>query len=263
MTFLKFLLKTVLNLVVLIFLFLLCILGLTIWIAPKLGPKLIDSWIEGKTGFTTSIQTMDLRPFSGILNIENMTLLNPPYYQNKNFMQIQQFAIQTQLLTLWRRQVVFDSFLINIDRLTLVRTPENSINLFEFAHSFRRPSDHTLQTENSNDSLSNPSPTENPQSRYLIKHFTVQLNSINTVGFTPNEDSQNFTLNYTREFTDVTDIEQVIRSVIMDLASQGVSSLIQDLSLILNSLFTPKIQKNVQKALEQAFPALKNLEMQL
>lgn len=249
MAFLKFLLKTFFNLFLLIVLFLVCILGLTVWIAPKLGPKFINTWIEGRTGFATSIQHIDIGLFSGTVNMENITLINPPYYQNKNFMQLKQFTVKTQLLSLLRPQTVFDSFFINIDKLTLVRNPENSLNIVEFANSFRKSRTflETQSAENSDEAESIQ--TEKAKSTYLIKNLVVQLNSVTTVGFPNPEDSHNFTLDYHREFTNVTDIQEVIRIITQDIAINSVSALTQDLSPILNQLVNPKIQKRIQKVL--------------
>lgn len=235
MAFLNFVFKTLLNLVILIFLFFLCLLGLTLWIAPKITPKIIDTWFEGRTGFSTSIQKVNLQFFSPTLNLENITLINPPYYQNKNFMQIKQFLIRADFFTLWRPQIILNELVINIDKLTLVRTAENSINILEFAR-------HFTKHPGSSPELSNQSQTsslDKPESRYLIKQLTIQLNSISTVGFPHPEDSQNFTFNHTREFTNVTDIQEVINLLTTDIITQSLTMLSQELTPILQNLVTP------------------------
>lgn len=266
MAFLKFLFKTLFYLFLLILLFSLCILGLSVWIAPKLAPKFIDTWMEGKTGFSTSIQKMELNFFPHTINLENITLINPPYYQNKNFMQIKQLLIQAPISSIWKTQKTFDSIHINIDKLTLVRTPENSINLLEFANSFRKHSLYLPQNQNI-DSPDNPDlpPNEStqPQSKYLIKKLIIQLSSINTIGFTNADESQTFTVDYYREFTDVTDIEDVAKQTIVDLANHSINNLAQDLGPIAEKIVSPKIKKKIRKAIEKTFSSLKNSETQL
>jgi len=250
MGFFKFAFQTLFNLLVLIFLFFLCIVGLTIWVAPKIAPKLIDTWIEGRTGFSTSIQKIDLKLFSGTLNFENITLINPPYYQNKNFLQIKQILIKTQLFSLWRPQRVLDELVINIDKLTLVRTPENSINILEFANNFRKHS-----SSSTNDSQYDSQ--SNSQSKYLIKRLSIQLNSLQIVGFPQPEDTQNFTLNYAQEFTDVTNFEELIQSFITEIVQQSLPIISQELTPIVKPLLTPEIKQAIQKAVETSLPPLK------
>lgn len=233
-----------------------CILGLAIWIAPKVSPKLIDSWIEGKTGFTASINKVDLKFFSGNLHIENIALGNPPYYQNKNLVHINQFSAKLAFMPLFKKQIVFDEMLIDIDRLTWVRNPQGSINGLEFLANFKK----NPQASSTTPINSHATPPLSPKSpiKYLIKKLTVQLNSIDMLGFPHEDDLLNFSLNFNQEFTDVTDIEKVIKSITADFHKQELALLAQE---IFNTpalqVIKDKSQKKIQNIVEKIFPDLK------
>src|SRR5436190_22580098 len=104
MNFIKFLLKTLLSLLILVFIFAVCILGVMIWSAPKLAPKAVDYWIEGKTGFSVTMGEVDLKVFSGKLEIDDIDLMNPPYFQNKNFLQVEEVSIKMEPRSIYRNK---------------------------------------------------------------------------------------------------------------------------------------------------------------
>lgn len=257
MAFIKYLLKTLFNLLILIFLFAICVIGLAIWSAPKLGPKVVDVWLEGKTGFSATVNDVDLKIFSGSLNIENIALINPPYYQTDSFVQIKQFFSQVQLTSLFKKQVVFNQVLLDIDRLTWARNAQNSINILEFRNDFSKNRRHHPQIGTNNTQEENNSSS----SKYLIKKLVVRLGAVDVVGFPNENDSQSFPVNYTHEFTYVTDLDIVARQIGEDLAKQGISVLAQGLftAPIAQEAIINKVNKEVQKNIEKAFRYLKKM----
>lgn len=117
---------------VLVFVLAVCVVGLVIWGFPKFAPKGMDSWIENRTGFSANINAVDLKIFSGSLDVEGVILANPPYYQNKNFMQIKQILVKLEPRSVYGDRLVFDHILIDIDRITWVKNAQGSINIIEF-----------------------------------------------------------------------------------------------------------------------------------
>ena len=250
----KFLLKTLLNLLILLFILVICLLGLAIWSVPKLAPKAIDYWMESKTGFSTSINSVDLKLFSGSLNVEGIALLNPPYYQNKNFMQIKQIAVHLQPTSVYKDGIVFDSVFVDIERLTWVKNAQNSINVVEFLDKLRKKAGPSIAVAGvaTSGTLVNKKPSDDD---YLIKNLIVKVNAVDIVGFPSENDIQSFPVNYSKEFANVADIEDVMNQVIADFSAQGVLNLAQDL---LNSTALPealgeKVTIELQKGVEKAF----------
>lgn len=252
-----YLLKTLINLIILIFLLLICILGIAIWITPKVSQKIIDTWIEGKTGFTTSINTVDLKFFSGYLQIDNVVLNNPPYYQNKNFIHVNQFSTKVAFKPLFKKQLVFDQMLIDINRLTLVRNPQGNINALEFLNNFKKNLHLDPTTPSSATDLVQPS---NSSKKYLIKKLTVQLHSIDIIGFPNENDVLNFSPDFNQEYTDVTDIEEVIKSITRDIQKQQLALFAQEIFNTPNlQAIDDKSQKKIQKVVEKIFPDLEKI----
>lgn len=260
MAVIQFLLKTLFSVMVLVLILVVCAVGLAVWSIPKFAPKLLESWIESRTGFSASVNTVNLKIFSGSLDIEGMALINPPYYQSKNFMQIKQISVQIEPKSLfWRRTKVYDDVSVDIDRITWVKNAQGSINIVEFLDKLRKKGGTPSTTESNVDSgkaglEKTKERKQDSRGRYIIKKLTIKVGGIDLVGFPSENDSQSFAVNYTKEFTDITDLESIVHQVIADFSVEGVFNLARDaLGLpldpgALGSKVTDKIQKGVEKA---------------
>lgn len=260
MAIVTFILKTLLGLLILVFVLMVCLLGLAIWSVPKWAPQAIDSWIESKTGFSSTVNSVDLKLFSGVLAIDGIALINPPYYQTENFMQLNQIAMQMQLNSLFKDRTVYDYVLIDIERITWVKNSQGSINVLEFVNKLRKKKKSTSSiVEGETVSERQKDRTSFLNNNYIIKKLIIKVGTIDMVGLPFENDRKNFALEYSKEFVDVTDIESIIHQVIADFAQQGVVDLTLDVlgngmekgvgKLLdkLNSKVTDKVQKGVEK----------------
>ncbi len=256
----KFLLKTLLGLVVLVFVLAVCAVGLVIWGFPKLAPKVIDSWIENRTGFSSNINSVDLKIFSGSFDAEGITLVNPPYYQNKNFMQIKQIFVKFEPRSAYKHRAVFDYVLIDIDRITWVKNAQGSINLIEFFDKLtkkEKPSSVKKLAAEARAKVKEFDLDDN-EDDYIIKKLVIKVGGMDMVGFVSENDAHNFSIDYSKEFTDVTDVESIVQQLIADFSTNGALNLAQSLLglPVEAGALKSKIMDGVQKGVEKAFRLL-------
>lgn len=78
------------------------------------------------------------------------------------------------------------------------------------------------------------------------------------VGFISENDAHNFSVDYSKEFTDVTDMESIVHQLIADFSTNGALTLAQSLlGLPLDSgTLGSKVMDGVQKGVEKAFRLL-------
>lgn len=260
MAVVRFLLKTLLSFIILVVLLVICGIGLAIWSFPKLAPKGIDSWIEGRTGFSATVNSVNLKVFSGKLDIEGVTLVNPPYYQNKNFMQINEFLVQMEPRSLLRDRVVFEYVIVDIDRITWVKNGQGTINVIEFFDKIgkKRKSSKRVVVEGGEEHKDSTGARSGRD--YIIKKLVVKVGEIDMVGFVSENDAQSFPLNFNQEFTDVTDVEAIVHQLVADFTANGALNLAQSLLGLpsASGALGSKVVDGVQKGVEKVFRLLQN-----
>lgn len=266
MGILRFLLKAIMNFLIVVLLLAICIVGLAIWSFPKLAPKAIDNWIEGKTGFSTVINEFDVKLFSGIASINGMRLLNPPYYQRKQFIDIRQIEAKVVLGSLYKEELVVDYLVIDVEKITWVEDKNGNINIIEFANSFKKKGEDSTN-ESSNDSQVDPRKRVSNKRRFIIKKFIVKLGQLDVVGFPDGGDTvQNFAINYNKEFVDVRDFKSVAKEIRKDMTIYGIGTFaskllttpmqdtinsgVEAVGAKVNDKITKEIQRGVNKILK-------------
>ena len=272
MGILKFLLKAVLNLFVLVVLLMACVVGLAVWSAPKMGPKVIDTWIESNTPFSATVGAFDLKLFAGSAEIKELKLFNPPYYQNKNFLDIKEISLKLNLRSLYADEIIIDYLLVDIDKVTWVQGKDGSVNLVEFGNSFKSKEGVPGDIVTSGDSGEEGQVTSNKRKKFVIKKLVVRLGKLDVVGFPDGGDSvQSFSVNYSREFNDVRDLDAIGKAVSADLTSYGIAVLAKGLfelpfKIVVNTVegvvdttLNGKITNEVQGGVNKVFKSLKKI----
>lgn len=255
----RLLFKTLLGFIVLLFIFVVCVLGLAVWIFPKMAPKVVDSWVEGRTGFSVVMGEVDLRVFVGSLKIDGVTVINPPYYQSANFIQIKQLSLQMEPKSVFYDRVVFDHIFLEIERITCVRNGAGSINVKEFFDRLKKKKNPHLIGENVG--VDEVKRQHSLDKGFIIKKLVIRINNIDMVGFLGENEVQNFALNYNEEFVDVTDLEVVIKQIVETMKNRGIVDIADKLieRSGIKEEIKEKIMGKVQKEAERAFRRLKKL----
>lgn len=257
MAVINFLLRTLLNLLVLVLVLALCLVGLLVWSAPKFGPKVIDWWVEGKTGYSVTIEKLDLKLFSGSANVEGIVLMNPPYYQNKNFLQIREISVQVEPRSFYKERIVFDHVFVDLDKFIWEKNAQGSINVVEFFDKFKKEKGASLVKK----AIAGEGIDQGVRGGhrdYIIKKLVIKIGEIDVIGFPLENDTQSFVLNYNKEFTDVNNMEAVVDQMVEDLKVKGVMRLMQDsLNSGLASKLKNKVDEKIQKNIEKVFRFLK------
>jgi hypothetical protein len=80
------------------------------------------------TGFPLKIGSVDVGLFSSKVDVRNLTLMNPPEFQEKMFVDMPQLYIDYRLGSLLRGAPHFNDMLINIKQLVVVKTDKGDSN---------------------------------------------------------------------------------------------------------------------------------------
>lgn len=271
MGLIKFLFKAIFNLLILAIFLTACAVGLAIWSAPKFAPKILDTWLEGKTGFSVTVNKVDVKAFSGSAAVHGMTLLNPSSYQNRNFIQLNELSSKVHLTSLYKDRIVIDHVVIDIGKVSWVRNKEGLINIVDFANSFK--SDESVPALSSQPQVTSSKPKQ-PKAKktFIIKKLVIRLGELDVVGFPKGSTTvQSFSVNYNKEFTDVTDLESLAEQIGKDLSGYGIAvfaqglftvpieTVIKSVEEVVQGTLNNKATKEIERGVKKIFGSLKKL----
>lgn len=199
------------------------VLGGIWWFGPKVAPRLVNEWIEHKTGFSSSIEAVGVSLLAGKIRAEKLYLYNPPKYQDKDFVHAYEVSLDFDVWSSLGKTTVLDEVVVDLKSLTWVMTKERDINVQEFVEK--------LQNKDEEESIRSAGYGfgEESQQRLVsrglfIKRLVVKLDKVYTIGLPKGDASrEQFFVNYSRVFTDVTDLEKVVEDVALDMAGIGAS----------------------------------------
>src|ERR1700722_1609693 len=80
------------------------------------------------TGFPLKIGSVDVRLFSSKLDVRDLTLMNPPEYQEKMFVDMPELYIDYRLRSMLSGAPHINDMLINIKQLVIVKTAKGDSN---------------------------------------------------------------------------------------------------------------------------------------
>ena len=253
MFLIRFLFKFVFSILLIGLILAVCVTGLIIWTAPKTMPKLIDEYLERKTGFTSSIDNLELKAMGGKLSMQGVTIYNPDSYEENIFFIADDIVFDVQPSTLIKDQIIADEVVIDLNNINIVRNKSNSINVVEFGRSFKSKKKSRSSTDETGQIQTPPKAEKIKKKRsYLIKILTIKIKTATLHGFS--ESSKTLNLNYSKTFTDVTDINTVISNLKSEFKALGVNMVIQDLAnkatdgTLNNTPFKEKIDNKIDKA---------------
>lgn len=212
----RILFKTFLSVVLILLILGIGIIGLSVWLSPYIIPKLLDNYVECKTGFKMVTKNFSISPWKGTIRLADVTIYNPPEYTESVFLKGKEFFVKAKVASLLREDTLrFNEVIIDIDNLTWVRNARNDVNLIEFVNKARIK-------QNGSTEETTETPTK-PERKFFIQRLVVRLGSVSLVGF-PDKSSplQTFQVNYNREFNNVQDLNAISKEIGLDMAGIGI-----------------------------------------
>lgn len=84
-------------------------------------PAVLTAQLRERTGFTVEVRSLVANPFTGLIDVRGLVLGNPPGFPTRDFALVRAFRLEAELGTLWSDRPVFDSVVLDIEKLTLVQ----------------------------------------------------------------------------------------------------------------------------------------------
>lgn len=168
--------------------------------------------LKARTGFATEIEHLYCNPFSGRIRADTIAFWNPPGFPNSEFMRISAVDVEIKPMSLRSDQVSVPELSLVIDQLSLVVTETGQMNTRVFSDALDGPaisgSDRTGATE---------------VGGIDIRHLVIEVKSIDVEDLSSGMVyTRRYRPNLRREFRNVTDFDEVVRTLLGDLLQAGL-----------------------------------------
>jgi hypothetical protein len=172
----------------------------------------IERELAVRTGFSTEIEQLYCNPFSGRIKADTIVFWNPPGFPNSEFMRLTELDVEIKPLSVRDRIVSIPKLSLVIDQLSLVVTETGQMNTRVFSDSLDGPTASAPETEGTG------------QAEGLdIEHLVIKINSIDVEDLSSGiVYVRRYRPNVRREFRHVTDLDEVVRTLLGDLLQAGL-----------------------------------------
>jgi hypothetical protein len=161
-------------------------------------PLVVTRWVRERTGFDIEIRALYFNPFTARLALGGLVITNPPTFPRRDFVDIREFRIDTQLFSLFGRRPVVDEAVVDVAEVAVVKNQEGLVNAALF------------QERLVGSSPSRPAATEKPPRDFLIRRLQVRFDRLVTADYSRRKpEVQEFHLNFNRSYENVTSMKQL------------------------------------------------------
>lgn len=172
----------------------------------------VERELQVRTGFGTEVEHLYCNPFTGRIKADTIAFWNPPGFPNSEFMRLTELDVEIKPLSVRDRIVSIPRLSLVIDQLSLVVTETGQMNTRVFSDSLDGPTESASVKG------------EAGQAEGLdIEHLIVEIKSVDVEDLSSGiVYVRRYRPNVRREFRHVTDLDEVVRTLLGDLLQAGL-----------------------------------------
>lgn len=172
----------------------------------------VERELKARTGFGTEIEQLYCNPFSGRIKADTIAFWNPAGFPNSEFMRITELDVEIKPLSVRNPIVSIPKLSLVMDQLSLVVTETGQMNTRTFSDSLDGPAGSAPSTDGSG-----------PAGGLDIEHLIVEIKSVDVEDLSSGiVYVRRYRPNVRREFRHVTDLDEVVRTLLGDLLQAGL-----------------------------------------
>jgi hypothetical protein len=171
-------------------------------------PAVLTTQLRKRSGFDATVERLAFNPLTGQMEIRGFTLLNPPTFPVSDFLEIREFRANAEARSLFSDRPVFDTMVIDISRVTLVKRQDGTTNASALENNLRESDvPRSLRARSHN-------------REFLIRQLILRVDRLTVADYSLRQPSEReFSLNLNQTYNDVTQVDQLLApSVLKNLA---------------------------------------------
>jgi uncharacterized protein involved in outer membrane biogenesis len=188
-------------------------------------PVVVRAQVRSRTGFDASFSSLMVNPFSGRVVAKGFVLANPPTFPRPEFLQVREFEIDGDLLTLFSDKPVVRRLRLDIALVALVKRSDGRTNTQVFQNylagipansSYPRGTDPIAPVPSSATyPIAPPAPAK--RHPFLIRELQIKVDRFLISDHTGRDPVvHDYALQLDRTFANVTDAQQLLLPASLD-----------------------------------------------
>ncbi|MGA2052554.1 MAG: hypothetical protein ABSH19_04505 [Opitutales bacterium] len=176
--------------------------------------------IKEKTGFEMTYASQDVNLFAGSIDLQGLTITNSNQFPTPGFVDLNQFTSAVELGSLVSDKVVVDTVVVDLKDVTIVKTSDGVYNAKVFADALK------AMVPASQSAAAQQQPGASGSSKvppFLIKSLTIKIGTVQYCDYSSGSGTPKvYNINYSRTFTDVTNLNALALALGKDFAGMGM-----------------------------------------
>lgn len=211
----------------------------------------IQMAVTKATGLKLSIKHLNLNILRSSLELQGITLFNPPGFKDQSLAKAKQILIKYDLLDSLRGKLHLKLLRVDISEVNIIRNKENASNVsgFKKTKSEVEPKKEIVQTA-SQTTLKEVKKDTPTQPKFLIDRLELSLGKVTFIDYQAGIGEPAviiFTVDSPCVLKNVTDLDHVINSV-------SVKGGFKNVLTNLVAKFSPKVLKTTTEAIKESIP---------
>jgi uncharacterized protein involved in outer membrane biogenesis len=180
----------------------------------------VAALVKEKTGFTMTVGKQDVNLFAGSIDLQGLTITNSSRFAVPGFVDLNEFALQVSLKSLLSDRIDVGTVLVDLKDVTIVKAADGSYNAKVFADALKAAipaSQSTSAQEKPGASGSSKVPP------FIIHSLTIKIGTVQYCDYSSGSGTPKvYTVNYSRTFTDVTNLNALALALGKDFTGMGM-----------------------------------------
>lgn len=215
---LKWVLKALFRLLVLIVLLVCIAMASSNWWIPQTTSHILTKL----SGFKTILSGSHGNLFKGRVDCRDINIYNPKTtFKYDNFIRANSIVVDVDMTSLLKDTIVIEELTIDIDRISMVKDKDGTPNYTLFSQNI---SQHIPSSKETDTTTNSTSGTSNKKAIF-IKKLTIALGKVDNINEKKGA-SKTYDINYRREFTDISNFSKLGMQLVGDLGKYGLSIII-------------------------------------
>jgi len=187
----------------------LLVLGIIYLCVHFVLPSIIESQIGKHTYFTANIAQPDSSILDARLGFKDVSIYNPEReFPITDFLFFREISADIDLFSVTDDTIIIESIIIDLERFTWATNKDGESNIQKFI-------------KKSQDSFSTESGDSEGSREFLIKRLTINVSTAQI--WTEGKPIKSIKINYNKTFTDISDLNTVMKVLSHDLKQKGLS----------------------------------------
>ena len=192
----------------------------SVMLVDHYAADIAGSFLKAKTGFGLTYATQDVTLFKGLVDFQGLKLTNSNQFPVPDFVEINEFKTAVEPRSLLADRIVVDEVVVDLKSVTIVKTADGMYNAKAFADALKA----AIPASQSASAQQKPGASGSSKvPPFIIKTLTVKIGTVNYCDYSSGSGSPKvYHINYSRTFTDVTDVKSVAIAMAKDFEGFGM-----------------------------------------